>query len=103
MKKYAILTYTSKGMVFGSAPEDETAAQLDEGTALSGRRRADGTAENLIRDESGKIIRFVSPVAALNYCEEIGWNLEQTIFEPNEGFNSRDPLSVYIFVLSRDV
>ncbi len=102
MKKYAILTYVGRGMTFGSAPNEECAAQLNDGGPLSGSKRSDGTLENLIRDDSGKIIKFVSQVSALNYCVMKGWNLEQTIFEPHDGFNSRDPLSTYIFVLSRD-
>ena len=102
MRKYAILTYTSKGMMFGGAPDDASPARLNEGLVNSSRKAADGTVMDLIRDENGTIIKFVSQVEALNYCAEKGWALEQTIFNPHDGFNSRDPLSSYIFILSKE-
>jgi hypothetical protein len=102
MKEYAILTYTAKGMTFGTAPEESGPARLNIGKHNSSHRRPDKTVEDLIRNEEGKIIQFVSQIAALNYCIKLGWNLEQTLFDSHEGFNSRDPLSNYIFILSRE-
>lgn len=102
MKKHAILTFTSKGMMYGGAPDDASPARLNEGLVNSSRKAADGTVMDLIRDENGTIKKFISQVDALNYCVEIGWNLEQTIFIPHDGFNSRDPLSSYIFILSKE-
>mgnify|MGYP003609375996 CR=1 FL=1 len=101
MKKHAILTYMSKGMMFGSAPSESGAARLNEGEQNSLSKMSDGTAGDLIRSEDGSIMKFNTQVHALNYCIENGWELEQTIFEPHDGFNARDPLSVFIFILSK--
>jgi len=101
MKKYAILTFMSSGMSYGTAPDEASPARLNLGKHNSSHRRSDKTVEDLIRNEDGTIKQFVSQVDALNYCIELGWNLEQTIFDSHEGFNSRDPLSNYIFILSR--
>ena len=102
MKEYAILTYTAFGMSFGTAPKESGPARLNLGKYNSTHNRPDKTAEDLIRDEEGLIIQFISQVEALNYCMNLGWNLEQTIFESHDGFNSRDPLSNYIFILSKE-
>lgn len=101
MKKYAILTFMGKGMAYGAAPDSSGPARLDQGKFNSSNRRPDKTVEDLIRNENGTIRQFISQVDALNYCIERGWNLEQTIFDSHEGFNSRDPLSSYIFILSK--
>jgi hypothetical protein len=101
MKKYAILTFVGKGMAYGCAPNESGGARLNEGKFNSSNVRQDRTAQDLIRNEDGTIKQFVSQIEALNYCVERGWNLEQTIFESHEGFNSRDPLSSFIFILSR--
>lgn len=101
MKKYAILTYMARGMSYGSAPTESGAARLNEGNKNSLNRGSDGTAGDMIRDKYGATMKFATQVSALNYCIENGWNLEQTIFEAKDGFNSRDPLSVYIFILSK--
>jgi len=100
-KKYAILTFWAKGMSNGTAPDETSPARLNEGKVNSASKNYDGTAMDLIKDENGKIIQFVSQVDALNYCVKLGWDLEQTLFESNEGFNSRDPYSSFIFILSR--
>jgi hypothetical protein len=101
MKRYAILTYMASGMSYGTAPAKEMPARLNEGLYNSSHIRSDKSAEDLIRNEDGTIKQFVSQVQALNYCIDLGWELEQTIFESHEGFNSRDPLSNFIFILSR--
>lgn len=101
MKKYAILTYWAKGMSNGTAPDENAPARLNEGLFNSAHKKSDNTVEDLIRNEEGKIIKFISQVDALNYCIKLGWNLEQTLFESHEGFNSRDPYSSYIFILSK--
>jgi len=101
MKNYAILTFNARGMSYGSAPNEYSPARLNEGKYNGTHVNRDGTAADLIRNEDGTIKQFVSQVDALNYCIGLGWNLEQTIFESHEGFNSRDPLSNYIFILSR--
>ena len=100
MKKYAILTFTGRGMTYGSAPDESSGARLNVGIFNSSDRNSDKTVKDLIRNEDGTIKQFISQVDALNYCIGLGWNLEQTIFESHEGFNSRDPLSNYIFILS---
>jgi hypothetical protein len=102
MKSYAILTYTARGMSFGTAPIDSNPARLNEGKFNSTHKRNDGTAEDLIRNEDGTIRQFLTQIDALNYCISLGWNLEQTIFESHDGFNSRDPLSNFIFILSKN-
>lgn len=101
MKKYAILTFSGSGMKWGTAPDEAGPARLNEGKFNSSHKRNDKTVEDLIRNDDGKIKQFVSQVDALNYCVEKGWNLEQTIFDSHDGFNSRDPLSNYIFILSK--
>lgn len=101
MKKYAILTFMGEGMSYGTAPKEASPARLNEGKFNGSNLRPDKTAEDLIRNENGTIKQFVSQVHALNYCIEIGWNLEQTIFDSHEGFNARDPLSNFIFILSK--
>lgn len=101
MKKYAILTFWAKGMSNGTAPEGYMPARLNEGHFNGTHARPDKTAADLIRNEDGTIKQFVSQVAALNYCIGLGWNLEQTIFDSHEGFNSRDPYSTFIFILSK--
>lgn len=102
MKKYAILTFTAAGMVYGTAPNESGPARLNIGKHNTSHRRPDKSAEDLIRNDDGTPRQFISQVDALNYCVEQGWDLEQTIFESHEGFNSRDPLSNYIFILSRE-
>ena len=102
MKKYAILTFMAKGISHGNAPDKTWGARLNEGKINSLEKRRDGTAGDLIRDEDGSIMQFVSQVAALNHCIGLGWNLEQTIFESGYGFNDRDPLSSFIFILSKE-
>ena len=102
MKNYSILTYMGRGMASGNAPSEAMPARLNEGFTNSSNRLFDNTAEDLIRNENGEIIQFVSQVSALNYCINLGWQLEQTIFESHEGFNSRDPLSAFIFILSKE-
>lgn len=101
MKKYAILTFNGKGMVYGTAPQEASPARLNEGKFNGTHVRPDKTAADLIRNEDGTIKQFASQVAALNYCVSLGWNLEQTIFDAHDGFNARDPLSTYIFILSK--
>lgn len=103
MKKYAILTFTEYGMSRGTSPKESSPARLNEGNFNSTHKNSNGTAKDLIKDEFGNIIQFTSQIHALNYCIEKGWNLEQTIFESGEGFNSRDPLSSFIFMLSKEV
>lgn len=102
MKKYAILTFMARGMSHGTAPNEYSPARLNIGKYNSTHINQDKTAADLIRNEDKTIKQFVSQVDALNYCIELGWNLEQTIFESHEGFNSRDPLSTFIFMLSKD-
>ncbi|WMW77998.1 hypothetical protein RF683_00705 [Flavobacterium sp. 20NA77.7] len=101
MKKYAILTYWAKGTSNGTAPDGNGPARLNEGLYNSSHKMSDNTVADLIRNEEGKVIQFISQVDALNYCIKLGWNLEQTLFESHEGFNSRDPYSSYIFILSK--
>lgn len=101
MKKYAILTFMAKGMSHGTAPSEYSPARLNTGKYNSTHVNRDKTAVDLIRNEDGAIKQFVSQIDALNHCIELGWNLEQTIFESHEGFNSRDPLSTFIFMLSK--
>ena len=101
MKKYAILTYWAKGMSNGTAPAESGPARLNEGKYNSSHKNSDGVVVDLIRNEDGKIIQFISQVDALNYCIRLGWSLEQTLFDSHEGFNSRDPYSSYIFILSK--
>ncbi|HTM65355.1 MAG TPA: hypothetical protein VL093_03485 [Flavipsychrobacter sp.] len=101
MKKYAILTFWAKGMANGTAPQESGPARLNEGKFNQTHTRPDKTAADLIRNEDGTIKQFVSQVTALNYCVSLGWNLEQTIFDSHEGFNSRDPYSTFIFILSK--
>lgn len=101
MKKYAILTYWAKGMANGTSPDENSPARLNEGKYNSSHKNSDGVVKDLIRDENGKIKQFISQVDALNHCISLGWNLEQTLFESHEGFNSRDPYSSYIFILSK--
>ncbi len=103
MKKYAILSYLGEGMAKGSAPNEPSPARLNIGERNSLERNHNGTSKDLIRDENETIIQFNTQVHALNYCIEKGWNLEQTIFESGEGFNARNPLSAYIFILSKEV
>jgi hypothetical protein len=103
MKKYAILTFVARGMSYGNAPDEVSGARLNEGKFNSSHIRPDKTAHDLIRNDDGTIRQFVSQVDALNYCVQLGWNLEQTIFDSHEGYNSRDPLSNFIFILSREV
>lgn len=101
IRQYAILTFMGSGMVNGTAPNESGPARFNEGKFNSSHRKPDKTAEDLIRNEDGSIKQFVSQVEALNYCIGLGWNLEQTLFESHEGFNARDPLSTFIFVLSK--
>lgn len=101
MKKYAILTFTAKGMSYGTAPDGAGPARLNQGKFNSSHRKSDKTVEDLIRNEDGSIKQFISQVEALNYCIELGWTLEQTIFDSHDGYGSRDPLSNFIFLLSR--
>lgn len=101
MKKYAILTFMAKGISSGTAPEETHGARLNEGKTNSLQRRRDGSADDLIRNDDGTVKQFISQVDALNFCVSLGWNLEQTIFESGYGFNSRDPLSTFIFILSK--
>lgn len=101
MKRYAILTFIEKGMHYGTAPNESSPARLNTGKYNATHINRDRTAADLIRNEDGTIKQFISQVDALNYCIELGWNLEQTIFESHEGFNSRDPLSSFIFILSK--
>ncbi|WP_225037271.1 hypothetical protein [Winogradskyella sp. SM1960] len=103
MKKYAILTFMGKGMMHGTAPDETWGARLNEGTFKSLQKDKNGAAQDLIRNENGAVMQFNSQVHALNYCIEQGWNLEQTLFESHEGFNSRDPLSTFIFMLYKVV
>jgi len=102
MKKIAILTFTAEGMTYGSAPSKSGPARLNQGEFNSSHTRSDQTVEDLIRNEDGSIKQFTSPVSALNYCIDNGWNLEQTLFEPHDGFNARESLSNYIFILSKE-
>lgn len=102
MKKYGILTFMAKGMSHGTAPNEKSGARLNEGKSNSLQKNKSGAAEDLIKNEDGSIKQFNSQVDALNYCIELGWKLEQTIFESQEGFNSRDPLSTFIFILYKD-
>lgn len=102
MKKYAILTFMAQGMSHGTSPDKTWGARLNEGKSNSLEKRPDGTAGDLIKNEDGTIKKFVSQVAALNHCVGLGWKLEQTIFESGEGFNARDPLSTFIFMLSKE-
>jgi len=101
MKKYAILTFMGRGMSFGTAPNESGSARLNEGKYNGTHENKDGTALDLIRNEDGTIKKFISQIDALNYCIGLGWNLEQTIFDSHKGFNSRDPVSNYIFILSK--
>ncbi len=101
MKQYAILTFWAKGMANGTAPAESGPARLNEGRTNNSNKNQDGTVMDLIRDENGKIKQFISQVDALNYCISLGWNLEQTLFDSHEGFNSRDPYSSFIFILSK--
>jgi hypothetical protein len=101
MKKYAILTFWAKGMSNGTAPDETSPARLNEGKFNSSQKNNDKTVADLIRNEDGTIKQFISQVDALNYCTKLGWNLEQTLFESHEGFNSRDPYSSFIFILSK--
>lgn len=101
MKKYSILTFWAKGMGNGTAPDESGPARLNEGKFNSSHKNNDKTAADLIRNEDGSIKQFISQVDALNYCINLGWNLEQTLFESHEGFNSRDPYSSFIFILSK--
>ncbi len=102
MKKYAILTFMERGMSTGTAPNESSPARLNIGKYNDTHSAKNGLAADLIKDENGNIIQFVSQVAALNYCVERGWTLQQTIFESGYGFNDRDPLSSFIFVLSKE-
>lgn len=102
MKKYAILTFMGKAMMHGTAPDETYGARLNEGNINSLERDRNGAAKDLIRNEDGSVKQFNSQVHALNYCIEHGWSLEQTLFESHEGFNSRDPLSTFIFVLFKE-
>ena len=102
MKKYAILTFTSEGMSKGSAPNESSPARLNEGELNSLQRDSNGAAKDLIRNDDGTIKQFNSQIHALNYCIELGWILEQTIFESGYGFNDRNPLSTFIFVLYKE-
>lgn len=102
MKKYAILTFMERGMAHGDAPNESSPARLNTGKYNDTHAARNGLAADLIKDENGNIIQFVTQVAALNHCIERGWNLEQTIFESGYGFNDRDPLSSFIFMLSRE-
>lgn len=101
MKKYAILTFMGKGMAYGTSPDEAGPARLNQGKFNSSHRMSDKTVKDLLRNEDGTIKQFITQVDALNYCIECGWNLEQTIFDSHEGFNSREPLSNFIFILSR--
>lgn len=101
MKEYAILTYWAKGMANGTAPDGYGPARLNLGMYNSSHKNSAGVVKDVIRDEDGSIIQFVSQVEALNYCIAQGWNLEQTLFDSHEEFNSRDPYSTCIFILSR--
>ncbi|SRR5690554_2384073 len=103
MKEYAILTYCAKGMANGTAPDNSGPARLNLGVYNSSDKNSDGTVRDLIRDEYGKIVQFVSQVEALNYCISQGWELEQTLFDSHEGFNSRYPYSTFIFILSKKI
>ena len=103
MKKYAILTFTWAGKTYGTAPNESGPARLNQGEFNSSHRKYDKTVEDLIRNDDGTIKQFTSQVSALNYCIEKGWNLEQTLFEPHDGYNARDPLSNYIFILSQEI
>ena len=90
----------ASGTSYGTAPDESGPARLNIGESNTSHRKPDKAAQDVIRDEEGKIIQFVSQVEALNYCINQGWNLEQTIFDSHEGFNSRNPLSTYIFILN---
>ena len=102
MKKYAILTYMARGMSWGTAPNETSSARLNEGKYNSSFLGTDKLVKDLIRDENGNPIKFMTQVEALNYCVSLGWQLEQTIFDSHEGFNSRDPISNFIFILSKN-
>lgn len=102
MKKYAILTFMSEGMSKGTAPNNSSTARLNEGKLNSIQRDSSGAAKDLIRNDDGTIKRFNSQIHALNYCIELGWNLDQTIFESGYGFNDRDPLSSFVFILYKE-
>ena len=60
MKKYAILTYWAKGMSNGTAPDENGPARLNEGQFNSSHKKSDNTVADLIRNEEGKIIQFIS-------------------------------------------
>lgn len=102
MKKYAILTFMGRGMSNGTTPNESSPARLNTGKFNGTHAGRNGLAADLLKDENGNIIQFVSQVSALNHCIGLGWKLEQTIFESGYGFNARDPLSTFIFMLSQE-
>ena len=57
-----------------NAGEDVYEIRMDSGQAPITRRAS------LMTDNSGKTINFVSPAAALNYVQSIGWKLQETIW-----------------------
>lgn len=88
-------------MTNGTAPTEHGTARLNEGKMNSSQKDSTGVWADLIRDEQGQLKRFVSQVEALNYCVQLGWSLEQTIFEPHGGPFNNDTYSSFIFVLSK--
>ena len=58
-----------------NAGDDEYEIRIDSGQAPIARRAS------IMRDSAGKSLRFVSPAAALNYVESIGWKLQEVLHD----------------------
>ncbi|MGL1889835.1 MAG: hypothetical protein OCD76_25195 [Reichenbachiella sp.] len=103
MRKYAILTFMSRDMSFGEATDEGNSALLNEGVFRGSYSMSDKSVKDLLRNEDGSIKQFVTQVDALEYCAQLGWDLEEPMFESAYRFDASDPLRSYNFVLSKVV
>jgi len=56
--------------------------RIDSGQAAISRRGP------IMTDSSGKALKFLSPAAALNYLESVGWKLEEVLHDTEGAFGS---------------
>lgn len=62
------------------AGDDMYQIRIDSGQAPIERKAS------IMKDSTGKSLQFVSPAAALNYMESIGWKLQKVLNEAGNSF-----------------
>ena len=62
-----------------NAGDDEYEIRIDSGQVPITRRAS------IMRDSTGKSLKFVSPAAALDYVESIGWKLQEALHDTEGG------------------